>query len=330
MLVVVNGVAEGALSEERVHWRARSTTLQLSNGTVVLGINPEGHLVTPGEIASSSPPPSPMPSPQPDSTTDVGIRYAPSAPPSGAPEPQVEGLAHGPDDPPPGEDPESDCPCEGWGVADVLSGTSGWATLASDGVVGLELLDVAKTDDTFESTVSMAGVLDVTHEIEPVAATEFLYRATVTIKNVSNSTVDVRYRRVLDWAIEPYAGDEFVTLDAGEGPMDEYDFSSDDGRASPDPLSGASSISEAGFFTAIGPGDRGVLIDLDLGELAPDSEAIFSLYFGAAPNEEDALDAVELVNAGVYSLGQPSDEDGELDVGAVTFIFAYREEQIEV
>ncbi|MCX7594124.1 MAG: hypothetical protein N2235_10250, partial [Fischerella sp.] len=61
----------------------------ISNGTIQLGVNQEGHLNVPGGTPSSG-----------SGTTSVGLRFLPT---------NADGTAPG-------------CLCEGWGVADAESG----------------------------------------------------------------------------------------------------------------------------------------------------------------------------------------------------------------
>jgi hypothetical protein len=62
---------------------------------------------------------------------------------------------------------------------------------------------------------------------------------TVSIKNVSGGPVgDLRYRRVMDWDVEPTPFDEFVTIDKVTSTA--VRFTSDEGFATADPLTGDS------------------------------------------------------------------------------------------
>ena len=60
------------------------------------------------------------------------------------------------------------------------------------------------------------------------------------IENISNEEVDVRYRRAVDWDAEPTSFIGFVTLVTivGSQRAENVLFSSDDGVASANPLSG--------------------------------------------------------------------------------------------
>lgn len=302
------GFAIGSLFPSDLAWSARFSTSSIRTDAVALGFNPEGHLITPGTIASST-----------VGTTEVGVRWAPASTPGA----ELEGLAHA--------DPGvPQCPCEGWGVADAISATSGWATVSWPGLAGLELLSFVKDDDSATSVVSMAGLLEVTHAIQPVSTTDYLFRWDVTLKNTSDEPVAARYRRVLSWAVEPYPDETFASLVEAIGPIAPYWFSSDDGRASPNPLAGPSVIEHAGFFAHAHSGKPGALIDLRWAAIAPGGSVTVTFYYGAAPNAAAAVDVLESLEANIYSLGQPSDVTGVLDPSGVTFVFAIKDVQIEV
>lgn len=68
----------------------------ISNGLIQLGVNDQGHLNVLGGTPSSG-----------SGTTYVGLRFLPT---------NAEAIAPG-------------CLCEGWGAADALTGTSGFANI---------------------------------------------------------------------------------------------------------------------------------------------------------------------------------------------------------
>ena len=128
----------------------------------------------------------------------------------------------------------------------------------------------------------------------------------------------------MDWDVEPTAFEEWVT---NQGDSPQLLFSSDDGFATSDPLAGrsyAESQSVCGGpnyvgsceFTDLGtggeyptvtaPADHGGLFDFGFGALAPGAERTFSVYYGAAPSEQEALDALATGGVQVYSMGQPN------------------------
>lgn len=291
VLMLVHGEPIGGQAAS-VFWTATFDSGLLSNGTVEVGLNPHGHLIAEGSTPSSS------------GTLEVGLRYLPT---------QDEGLSHG-------------CFCEGWGVADVTTNTSGWANEDWGGTGGLELIEFDKIFDTAVSRVRVSDKLEVTHEVRPATGTQFLYEFEVTIQNISSQPADIRYRRTIDWDIDPDPFTEYVTLDAfGGQPVPALAFSSNDGFANPDPLAGPTDDGEVGFFVDAGPYDHGALFDFDFGSLAPGASRTFYLYYGAAPSRGDALSALGIVDAHLYSFGQTYNPDMTVDNSATTFIFAFRD-----
>ncbi len=145
----------------------------ISNGTLRLGINPEGHI---------------------DAIVDgdewLGLEYVPTG---------AEGLING-------------CWCEGWGVADRNASLSGWASVANGGVspnLAVTAFDVSA--DTADSTVEIGGALRVRHRFHPSSRAE-LYQLDVTVENIGDSLADVVYRRAMDWDVPPTEFSEFVTI----------------------------------------------------------------------------------------------------------------------
>lgn len=261
----------------------------IDNGTIQLGVNDEGHLNIPGG------------SPSLGGTTDVGLRFLPTG---------AEATAPG-------------CLCEGWGVAIGELGIAGYANVSVDGVVNLTSKFFSSDGVTATSIVDVAGgLLEVTHKYVPSSATDFLYEALVSIKNTSSANInDLRYRRVMDWDIEPTAFDEFVTIQGTSGASAVL-FASDNGFASANPLSGPSSILFTGDAVNSGPADHGALFDFGFGPLAIGETFNFSIFYGAAPNQRLALEALAAVGAEVYSLGKPSSDP--VNGAPNTFMFAFK------
>jgi hypothetical protein len=207
---------------------------------------------------------------------------------------------------------------------------SGWAYLGPGHDHNLDLVGYGKILDTLVSTVGVDDRLEITHDIRPAAGTEFLFEWTVSIENVSDAPVDLRYRRLMDWDIDPTPYEEFVTIDAfGGQPITALAFSSNDGFAHADPLDGPTDRGHVGFFTDVGPTDHGALFDFDLGLLPPGATRTFYLYYGVAPAEGDALTALGIVGAQLYSFGQSHNPDGTVNNSGKTFIFAFRDDEAE-
>ena len=273
----------------------------VSNGTVQLGVNSEGSLNydCAGEGDTGCPDPSAQ-------TGVVGLRFAPM---------NLESTAPG-------------CLCEGWGVADAASGLTGSANEA----IGNQNLTVDSfTAPTANQAISNVLISDpsipgyamrVVQDYHPSPLSPNLYVDTVTITNTgTNPLTDLRYRRVMDWDIEPTAFDEWVT---NQGTSPQLLFSSDNGFAPSDPLAGPSYIDSEAVcgpaytgacqFTDLGsggtyptttsPDDHGGLFDFGLGALAPTESRSFNVYYGAANGEAAATQALQDGGAQVYSLGE--------------------------
>jgi uncharacterized repeat protein (TIGR01451 family) len=270
---------------------AEETQAIIDNGVVQIGIHREAQLNVPGGSPSSG-----------TGTTVVGLRYLPTG---------AESTAPG-------------CLCEGWGVADAISGVTGHANEAFGGVINITPLSFATTRTTAVSTVQIGSTFRVIHDYHP-SITPNLYEASVTIENISSADVDARYRRVMDWDVEPTAFSEFVTVVTIQGSERAANvlFSSDDGFASADPLAGPSQISFTGDAVDSGPRDHGALFDFGFGTLRPGEKVTFNIYYGAAGTEDEAEEALATIRAEVYSFGQPNTVGGPNLGTPNTFIFAF-------
>lgn len=218
------------------------------------------------------------------------------------------------------------CVCEGWGAADAGNGTTGFANVSS-GTGGVALSSFASTASTATSIVDIAGAssMQVTHLYQPSASPD-LFEAIVTITNTGGAGItDLRYRRAMDWDIEPTPFSEVVTI-GGVG-ASALLFSSDNGFASSDPLSAAGSIVggtiNANFIDS-GPADHGAVFDFGFGSLAPGASKSFSIFYGASLSEAAAFAALGAVGAEVYSFGQSRDDVSGGTPGYSTFIFGFK------
>jgi hypothetical protein len=270
----------------------------ISNGTVMLGVNDQGHLNVSnaaGTVPISS-----------GGTIPVGLRYVPT---------NAESTAPG-------------CLCEGWGVANAGDGTTGYANISVDGgPVNLGLVSFTNTASTAVSTVNVTGGtsgIQVVHDYHPSTSAN-LYEVTVSITNTGASAIsDLRYRRVMDWDVDPTTFREYVTIQGGAAATDVL-FTSNNGFASANPLSGPSDIGFIGDFVNQGPDDHGALFDFGFGALAAGDTFTFRTFYGAAGTIADAMTALGAVGAEVYSLGMPSSfAPGDASFGEPnTFIFAF-------
>lgn len=265
----------------------------IDNGTIQLGVHAEGHLNIPGTVPSSG-----------SGTTDVGLRYLPTG---------AEATSPG-------------CLCEGWGAElwDPSTETAvaeGYANEDSDGGAFFMEVDTSggfpvTTSDSVVTSVLIPSVaspaLRVTHNYSPHPATPYLYDVEVTITNLTGSTYVPRYRRVMDWDIEPTYFDEFVTIQ-GSAAATAVKFASDDGFATANPFEGEPLINFSGDAIDNGPSDHGALFDFEFDPLDPGASMSFHIFYGAAGNEVDALAALAAVGAEVYSFGQPNYSGGGVE-----------------
>ena len=262
----------------------------IDNGTVRLGVHPEAHLNVPGP-------------PSAQGTTTVGVRFLPT-----------NNEATGPG-----------CACEGWGAADATSGETGFANESEGGTTNIFPVSFVSDADSAVSVVEIGdpGVLLVTHDYHPSPDTANLYEVTVTIQNISAAPVDARYRRVMDWDIEPTAFSEFVTVQTGDA--SQLLDNDNDGFATANPLGPDGSITPmfTGDFEDEGPHDHGSRFDFGLGTIAPGDSEEFEIYYGGASTENAAEAALTAVSGEVFSLGQPDTPDGPTLGTPNTFIFAF-------
>ncbi|GMU10777.1 hypothetical protein [Corallococcus caeni] len=247
----------------------------ISNGTVQLGVAPQGHLYVPCATGTTSN--------GPYATTDVGLRYLPT---------QLEAATLG-------------IPCEGWGVASADLSVSGF-TSASCGQGNVAVESYSASTTTALSVVRVGNTFRVTHRYTPSAATPLLYQVDVTIENLGAVTVnDLRYTRGIDYDVAPNLFTEYVTLAGLLAPsvlgVNTSPFTSVDPLAPHPVLPGPVSA-----YVDLGPSDQGAHFDFRLGTLAPGRTRSFRTYYGAAASEPAALNALSTVGASTYSLGQAS------------------------
>jgi hypothetical protein len=285
----------------------------IDNGTVQLGVHPEGNLNVPGGTPSME-----------YGTAYVGLRYIPTN----------------------GESTAPGCLCEGWGVANADEGTgifSGYANVAVDGVNNLIRSPETGITNTsgktqpesegsaFKSVVTTSGRLKITHDYKPSASPN-LYVSEVTIENIGEETVgDLRYRRVMDWDIAPKTFLEHVEIHVGNAAN--VIQATTDGFLSANPLSSSAPLVGSPPATlypgspdhmSTSPSDQGSLFDFGFGALAPGKSRTFNIYYGAAETRDEAFGALSTVGAEVYSFGIPSNDDGTPALnGPHIFIFAF-------
>jgi hypothetical protein len=259
----------------------------ISNGTVQLGVWESGNLNVPGPPSAGG-------------TSYVGLRYVPT---------NNESTAPG-------------CLCEGWGAADSSSSLTGSANESFGEPVNLVIESFVFDGTSATSVVNIGDVMRVTHDYQPSSATPNLYDVQVMVENISSDSINLLYRRVMDWDIEPTAFNEFSTMVPGTAP--ELVYTSANGFNSADPLEPPDDAGYAiGAFVDAGPDDHGAHFDFDFGTVPPGFAKSFQTFYGAAGTETEALAAISAVGADAYSLGQPSTPDGPTLGTPNTFIFAF-------
>lgn len=213
------------------------------------------------------------------------------------------------------------CPCEGWGAADLNTSKSGYAN-ASSGTANLTVESFTSTSDSAISVVRVnvgsVDIMRVTHNYRPSASSN-LYEGLVTIENLTSSSINLRYRRNMDWDVPPTTFNELTTVITGGSPYVTY--SNDNGFTSSNPLTASSPILFTGEAVDSGPSDHGALFDFGLGTLSPGASINFFIYYGAAANHTEAMSALNTLGIGVFSLGKPSNTT---DGSPNTFIFGFK------
>jgi type IV pilus assembly protein PilY1 len=235
------------------------------------------------------------------------------------------------------------CLCEGWG-AGVDAGGATFTGFVNRGFAppndlsNLALVSFTATATTATSVVNIADTLgapalQVTHFFHPSASPN-LYQVDVTITNISGSAVGagptaLRYRRVMDWDIEPTDRSEFVTI-AGL-PATNLLSANDNGFATSNPFGGSPpnlAGCAAGNFTDCGPADHGAVFDFAFPALAAGESRVFNIFYGAAGTEAAADLARTVAGVEVYSYGQCDAGQGVLECNEITgtpntFIFGF-------
>ncbi len=275
----------------------------ITAGTVKLGVDREGALnVEAGQPSSMIDPSNGL------SNTVVGLRYAPL---------NLAAIEQG-------------CGCEGWGVADDISKEFGGRNTAFDAdpdyVNQTRIPVVESFKSTPHSAVSQVRVgnrFRVTHDYHPGSSPNIV-EATVTIENISSATVDLLYRRTIDWDIEPTPFNELVTIVRGTSPRI-YRYSTNPfNPASPFSFSAINPINHQTLDTNRdvfykGPADLGALFDFRFGALAPGATRVFYIYYGAAASETAMISALAGSGVEAYSIARASQA-----TAPTTFGFGFR------
>lgn len=269
-----------------------SAQVVIDNGTIQLGINPAGNLVT-GRI---------------------GLTFLPTGGETLAPGCACEGWG------------VADMSTGAFAQAGQSFGFSN--IVASSVIASGTGTDAASTGSAATSVTDIAdGALSLrlTHDFAPSASAN-LFAVDVMIENTGAGAVgNLVYRRAMDWDVPPTEFSEFVTI--GGWPATNLIGSSDDGFVDGNPNVPLTTLSADavlnGNFTDSGPADHGAVFDFGFGTLAVGATRDFQIFYGAAASEADAFLALGAVGAEVFSLGQPSSPDGETLGTPNTFIFGF-------
>lgn len=223
------------------------------------------------------------------------------------------------------------CLCEGWGVAATTdsSRVSGWASVSNGGIGGLTGGSFGATETSITSNVNLENAdVSVLHSYGR-SLVEGVFQASITISNDTGSVLsDVVYRRAMDWDIPPTEFSEYVTHSGVEDNLESNGgnvrYASDNGFASVNPLTSAGARDSSTInvdFEDSGPADHGSVFDFAFGDIPVDGSRTFNIFYGSAEGEEAAIDALDILNADVYSLGQ---QNGSPDAGLpATFLFGF-------
>jgi type IV pilus assembly protein PilY1 len=272
-----------------------SAQATITNGTIAIGVNAEGHLNTDtGSVAVNS------------SRTGVSFLF-----PDGA---YRDATSPG-------------CFCEGFGVS--ADGVAGYANVSIDGVVNLTAGAFVSdaTSATATATLTSLPGLSITHAYAPSTSAN-LYEVTVTVTNTTGADIGtLAYRRVMDWDVPLTEFSEFVTI---QGSLAGFNVQTcNDGFETARPLVPCSPIGAVPVntdFVDAGPMDHGALFDFNFGGLANGASRVFTIFYGAAGTEAAALAALAAVGAeGIYSLGQSRPPSGDPLAGTpATYIFGFK------
>ena len=264
------------------------SSVVIDNGTIQLGINVFGTLVTPGEI---------------------GLVYIPTGGDALSPGCACEGWGIA----------DLDDPFTGFGRSEYNGNTgpgSADLTFSGSGSLSNSVGDSAKSVTNIHFGESSWA--QVTHDFHPSASAN-LFQVDVSILNTGSTAIgNLVYRRVMDWDIFPTEFSEIVTLQGW--PATNLIHSSDDGFADPNPFVPLTGIMDGTLdqnFENLGPDDHGAAFDFSFGSLAAGANRDFKIFYGAAGSQAEALEALAAVNAEVYSLGMASGDGGDDDDEAV-------------
>ncbi len=200
---------------------------------------------------------------------------------------------------------------EGWGYTDA-SGILSWAGFNrfTPGQFELNAHLLNFSADAYSATSRIRiddadgfAHAQISHVFTRSAHTNHLFEVAVTIVPFRAEGIKgARYRRVVDWDVEPTPFQEVVHTLLGNTTA--ISATTDDGRSSPDMSRPLDVVRASGEAQSDGPGDLGAAFDLDLGDIPYPAGREFKLYFGVAPSRAAMLDALKAVGAEAFSLAQ--------------------------
>ena len=243
-----------------------STPGVISNGTVSLGVNPEGQL---NVFVNAD---------------TVGLGFVATG---------FDGIAHG-------------CLCEGWGLAaSSVSGYANQdqspqtanLTLESFARTAKEATSVVRVGSTFRVTHRFRPALATPNLYQIDVTVE-------NISDVALS--GVVYRRVVDWDVEPTPFSEFVTIVRSATLTGVEATNNGFALADPLTARGTIPPGGVADFFNLGPRDHGAVFDLTLPTILPGGTKKFAIYYGAAGNTLAAKTALRSVGAAALSFARPN------------------------
>jgi len=258
---------------------AQASAATITNGTVTLGVNPQGDLN--------------------DQSAGLGLTYNATGNDGTFPGCPCEGWGAGAGGPTPFQ-----------ARANQSSGNDGYeqGPFTTTSSTAVSVVDILRGE---------TPALRLTQDFHPSPTTPNLYEITTTLENISGGPlIDVRYERIMDWDIEPTPADEFVTINRGSPPPANLIYSDDNGFADNYPFSSRDEFSALdpstvnANYTDKGPSDHGARFTFAFGDLAAGERRQFFLYYGATGTESAANTAVSAAALEMYSYGQPDVPDG--------------------
>jgi len=233
------------------------------------------------------------------------------------------------------------CFCEGWGAAynGSVQGNSSNDNGGNTNITPGSFTTNAPPNGygTTATSVVTIGSLQVTQAFAPAVNTpgagggtsNWLFQDTVTLDNTSDAAMtNVEYARSTDWDVNPTEYHEIETLEGW--PATALTWSTNNGFCNDDPLTIAGSCgpldgswTDTNFVQNVSD-DQGSSFLFNLGSLGAGDSTTFNIFYGAADNNADALNALGDVGAEVYVLGYAADgPDGTANLDSGTWMFGF-------